>query len=280
MLDNKFILGGKMKFKKFVVIFIILLVFSLVSCATVPITGRKQMTLISGSQMLAMSQTSYQGLIAKAKLSKNMEKIALVKRVGERIALATGDFLKEKGMGTELKYYDWEFNLIEDEKTINAFCMPGGKIAVYSGILNLTDNEDQLAVVIGHEVAHAIAKHGNERMSQMLLVQLGGVALQKALAEKPKKTKRLYMCAFGLGAQFGVILPYSRKHEEEADHIGLILMAKAGYMPEEAVYFWQKMKNLGGVRPPEFMSTHPANDTRINNLKRLLSQARQHLKKH
>lgn len=267
-----------MKFKKIMYGFMVLITLYFVGCATVPITGRRQITLISGSQMLAMSEVSYKELIAKAKLSKNVRKAEMVKKVGKRIAAATEDFLKEKGLESELRYYTWEFNLIEDDKTINAFCMPGGKIAVYSGILKLADNEDQLAVVIGHEVAHAAAKHGNERMSQLLLVQMGGVALEKALSQEPKKTKRLYMAAFGLGAKLGVILPYSRRHEREADHIGLILMAKAGYSPDEAVYFWEKMKMKSGARPPEFMSTHPSDDARIDNIKRLLPEARKHLK--
>ena len=175
--------------------------------------------------------------------------------------------------------FEWEFILIEDEKTPNAWCMPGGKVAFYTGILPYTKDDTGVAVVMGHEVAHALAQHGNERMSQGLLVNLGGATLAKALETKPEMTRNLWLGAFGLGTQVGVLLPYSRKHESEADRIGLILMAKAGYDPNQAVAFWERMSQSGGQAPPEFLSTHPANATRIADLKKHLPEAMTHYRR-
>ncbi len=172
-------------------------------------------------------------------------------------------------MKDAVKNFDWEFNLIESE-AVNAWCMPGGKIVFYTGILPLTKNRDGLAVVMAHEIAHAIANHGNERMSQGLMTQLGGMALAKAIEEKPEQTQQLYMAAFGLGSQVGVLLPYSRLHEYEADELGLIFMTMAGYDPNEAVAFWQRMSDMSGPKPPEFISTHPADKNRIEQIKKLL----------
>jgi predicted Zn-dependent protease len=197
----------------------------------------------------------------------------MVKRIGEDIARATEGFLKESGWESEIKKYKWEFNLIEDDKTANAWCMPGGKVAFYTGILPLTRDENGLAVVMGHEIAHAVAKHGNERMSQALLVQLGGVALSVALSKQPAQTSQIFTAVYGVSANVGVLLPYSRLHEKEADRIGLILMAKAGYDPREAIPFWQRMNEKGGDRPPEFLSTHPAPETRIQHIQSLIPEA-------
>jgi predicted Zn-dependent protease len=175
-------------------------------------------------------------------------------------------------MAAEIQNYSWEFNLVESDE-INAWCMPGGKVVVYTGILPLTRDETGLAVVMGHEIAHAVAKHGAERVSHGLLVEFGGTALSAALSQKPQKTREIWMTAFGVGAQVGVMLPYSRTHETEADRLGLIFMAMAGYDPRTAVDFWTRMSQSGGGAPPEFLSTHPSDTTRIRNIESFMPEA-------
>ncbi|HOJ05143.1 MAG TPA: M48 family metallopeptidase [Bacteroidota bacterium] len=245
----------------------------LVSCSTVPITGRKQLNLIPGSTMLSMSAQQYGEFLQTNKLSTNAQQVDMVRRVGNNIKGAVERYFAQKGMSNQLKGYAWEFNLVES-KDVNAWCMPGGKVVVYTGLLPVTQTEAGLAVVMGHEVAHAIAEHGNERMSQGLLTQMGGIALSEALATKPAETRALYMTAFGLGAQVGVLLPFSRTHESEADRLGLIFMAMAGYDPNEAVTFWQRMAaSKGGQAPPEFLSTHPSDATRIGDIRKHLPEA-------
>jgi predicted Zn-dependent protease len=198
----------------------------------------------------------------------------MVRRVGARVAQTAETFLREAGQGDTIKNYHWEFNLIEDEKTVNAWVMPGGRAAVYSGILRYTQDDTGLAVVLGHEVGHAIAGHGNERMSQGLLAGLGGVALAVALSQQPQQTQSLFMAAYGAGATVGFLLPYSRLEESEADHIGLILMARAGYDPRQALPFWERMaKQDGRQQPPEFLSTHPPTRTRMEDISRELPEA-------
>jgi predicted Zn-dependent protease len=252
----------------------------LAGCSTVPITGRRQLSLVSSAELTTMSVQSFNQLISESKLSADTAKTAMVTRVGQNIARSAEVFLRENGMQGELSNYQWEFKLIEEDKTINAFCMPGGKIAVYTGILPVTKDEAGLAVVIGHEVAHAIANHSGERMSQLLLTQLGGAALSTAMKNKPEKTQQLAMAAYGLGANIGIMLPYSRNHEYEADHIGLILMARAGYDPSAAVTFWQRMSSLGGgAATPEFLSTHPADASRIEAIKSELPEAQKYYRK-
>jgi len=256
-------------------IFVVVIFIFLSSCTSVPITGRKRIALLPSSNLATMALQSYQTLLKKSKLSTDTVKTASVKRVGARIARAAEAFMKEEGLEAQLKNFKWEFNLIEDPKTINAFCMPGGKVAVYTGILPIAKDETGLAVIMGHEIAHAIAKHGNERMSQMLLVQLGGVALDVALKNKPDETKGMFMLAYGLGAQLGVLLPFSRTHESEADHIGLILMARAGYDPVAAPSFWKRMSGIGGgKRPPQFLSTHPSPQKRVKKLQEMITEVR------
>lgn len=250
-----------------------------VGCATVPLTERKSLNLVPQSQILTLSLDQYSKVIGQSKLSRDRKKVKMVRRVGKRIAGAAEDFLRRSGMEDRINDYKWEFNLIEDKKMVNAWCMPGGKVAVYTGILPYTRNERGLAVVVGHEVAHAIARHGNERMSQGLLVNLGGMALSVALAEKPALTRQLSMAAFGLGASVGILLPYSRTHESEADRIGLTLMAMAGYDPREAVPFWRRMNKKTGARPPEFLSTHPAPETRIEDIKTYISETMPYYRK-
>jgi predicted Zn-dependent protease len=243
------------------------------SCATVPITERRAIHLVSDREMTALSFQEYTKVIQQSKLSHNPAEVNMVKNVGIRIARATESLLKEKGMAEDLRNYKWEFNLIDDPKTVNAWCMPGGKVAVYTGILPVTKDETGLAVVMGHEIAHAVAKHGNERMSQGLLAQLGGVALSVALSTQPAATTDLFLSAYGIGTQVGVLLPYSRVQESEADKIGLVLMARAGYDPREAVPFWKRMNEKGGSRPPEFLSTHPAPESRIREIEAYLPEA-------
>jgi len=167
-----------------------------------------------------------------------------------------------------------------EDKEVNAWCMPGGKVVVYSGILPVTQGEAGLAVVMAHEIAHAVAEHGNERMSQGLLAQFGGMALSEALSARPEATQNLWMTAYGVGAQYGAMLPYSRLQENEADHLGLIFMAMAGYDPNEAVTLWQRMATQkGGTAPPEFLSTHPSDAARIENIRRLIPEAMRYYKK-
>jgi len=245
----------------------------LTACSTVPITGRSQLNLIPGSSMTSMSLEQYDTFLKEHKLSTNKAQTDMVKRVGARIQDAVERFFSSQGMGGRLSGYKWEFNLVED-KQVNAWCMPGGKVVVYTGILPVTQNETGLAVVMGHEIAHALAEHGNERMSQGLLAEFGGAALGEALAAKPDATKQLWMSVYGVGAQYGALLPYSRLQESEADRLGLIFMAMAGYDPGEAVPFWQRMAaQKGGQSPPEFLSTHPSGATRIENIKGLLPEA-------
>jgi predicted Zn-dependent protease len=250
----------------------------IVSCSTVPVTGRRQLNLVPQSQMLSMSFQEYGTFLQQNKVSTNQEQTALVKRVGGRIQGAVERYFAEKGISDQLSGYKWEFNLVESNE-VNAWCMPGGKVVVYTGILPVTNDEDGLAVVLGHEIAHAVAQHGNERMSQGLLAQLGGMALNEALANKPEQTRQLWMTAFGAGVQVGALLPFSRTQESEADHLGLIFMAMAGYDPQTAVPFWQRMAQLSaGKAPPEFLSTHPSDQSRIEKIKAELPEALQYYK--
>ncbi len=270
----KFTISRKSVIRSLSFPFILLaLFFFLASCTEIPLTHRKGLHLINTSQIYKLSLQQYSTILKESKLSKDKEKVRQVKEVGMRIARAAEEFLIDSGLGSHVSEYEWEFNLIEDDKTVNAWCMPGGKVAVYTGILPITKDENGLAVVMGHEVAHAIAEHGNERMSQSLIVSLGGLALSTALKDEPGKTRELFMTAFGIGASVGFILPYSRVHESEADRIGLVLMARAGYDPRGAIPFWKRMSEKEGPRPPEFLSTHPVPETRIENLKNLIPEA-------
>jgi len=265
------------KFKGYVVVLLALSLF-LLACSTVAVTGRKQLNLIPQSTVLSMSSQQYGEFLKANKLSANQKETQTVKKVGAKIQKAVEQYFAERDMSHELKDYAWEFNLVESEE-VNAWCMPGGKVVFYTGILPITKDESGLAVVMGHEIAHAIAQHGNERMSQGLVTQLGGMALSKALEEKPEQTQQLWMAAFGIGAQVGVLLPYSRLHESEADHLGLIFMAMAGYDPNASVAFWQRMAKMkGGQAPPEFLSTHPSDQTRIEKIRALIPEAMQYYK--
>jgi predicted Zn-dependent protease len=269
---------GMMKTYRCHIVVLLALSLFVMACSTVAVTGRKQLNLIPQSTMLSMSSQQYGEFLNANKLSTNQEQTQTVKRVGVKIQKAVEQYFADRNMSHELKNYDWEFNLVESEE-VNAWCMPGGKVVFYTGILPITQDESGMAVVMGHEIAHAVAQHGNERMSQGLVTQLGGMALSKALEEKPEQTQQLWMAAFGIGAQVGVLLPYSRLHESEADHLGLIFMAMAGYDPNAAVAFWQRMAKMkGGQAPPEFLSTHPSDQTRINKIKALMPEAMQYYK--
>jgi predicted Zn-dependent protease len=250
-----------------------LVFFLITACATVPLTGRSQLILIPDSQVMALSFDQYDQFLSKHKVVKNSAAAQMVQRVGGRIQKAVAVYMEHNGQTDLLNGYQWEFNLVED-KQVNAFCMPGGKVVVYTGILAVTKNESGLATVMGHEIGHAIARHGNERMSQGLVTQLGGTALSVALSSRPQETRELFMAAFGLGAQVGVLLPYGRLQETEADHLGLIFMAMAGYDPHQAVNFWQRMDSQKEkASPPEFLSTHPSHTTRIADIKNYLPTA-------
>lgn len=255
----------------------VLLAFIFVMCSTVPLTGRKQLSLIPASQMLSMSYSEYDNFKKSNKLSTDAQATAMVKRIGGRVQNAVETYFKEKGIQESLAGYAWEFNLIED-KQVNAWCMPGGKVVVYTGILPVTQNETGLAVVMGHEIAHAVAEHGNERMSQGLIAQLGGIGLDLAMQKKSQETRNLWMSVFGVSAQVG-LLAYGRSQESEADELGLTFMAMAGYNPQEAVTFWQRMAaNKGGQAPPEFLSTHPSDDTRIRDIQAHMPEALKYYK--
>lgn len=248
-------------------------------CSEVEITGRQQFNVVPDSMMNSMSFQSYSDFLSSHKLSTNAEQTAMVRRVGVRIQNAVEDYCRKNAIEDRLTDYKWEFNLVEDPN-INAWCMPGGKVVVYTGLLPVAQGEAGLAVVMGHEIAHAFAKHGAERMTQGLLVEMGGIALSTAMKNYPEQTKNLFMQSYGLGAQVGVLLPYSRVHENEADHLGLVFMAMAGYNPQEAVTFWQRMAaGKKGAKTPEILSTHPADETRIQNIKDLLPEAMTYYKK-
>jgi predicted Zn-dependent protease len=243
-------------------------------CTTVPLTNRRQLSLIPDSQLLSMSVESYNQVLQESELSTNQQEVAMVRRVGADLAAAAERYLTTYGYPTD--QYEWEFNVIKDDSQANAWAMPGGKVAVYTGIFPYTRNENGLAVVMGHEIAHALANHGNERMSEQLLYQMGGVALSIAVEEQPEETQNLFMMSYGAGTQLGLILPHSRKHEAEADRIGLTIMAMAGYDPREAIPFWQRMNAGGGARPLEFLSTHPAPESRIEHIREYLPEALVH----
>lgn len=255
------------------------LLMGLAGCAQDEMTGRRQFNVVPASAMHSMSFQSYSEFLEKHKLSTDAKQTEQVKRVGNRIANAVETYCQQRGWQERLRGYKWEFNLVEDE-AVNAWAMPGGKVVVYAGLLPVAENETGLAVVMGHEIAHAVAKHGAERMSQQLVANFGTIALDKALAEKPEQTKNLFLMSYGVGTQVGVLLPFSRLHESEADRLGLIFMAMAGYDPQVAVDFWGRMAAAkeGKDKPLELLSTHPSDETRISNIKRHLPEAMRYYK--
>ncbi|PJJ60877.1 M48 family metallopeptidase [Hymenobacter chitinivorans] len=251
--------------------------FMAAACSTVPITGRRQLSLVSDAEINALAVQQYQEVLRTSKLSTDANATAMVRRVGQRIEQAVETYFRSQNQQDQLAGYAWEFNVLEDKQE-NAWCMPGGKVAVYTGILPITQDENGLAVVMSHEIAHAVAKHGSERMSQGLLQSYGGQALSAALATKPEGTQQLALQAFGVGSSVG-LLKYGRNQESEADHLGLIFMAMAGYNPDGAITFWQRMDaRENQAAPPEFLSTHPSNGTRIADIQRELPEARKYYK--
>ncbi len=248
----------------------------LASCATVPITGRRQLSLVSSGEMNTLSQTQYRTFITENKLSTDAANAAMVKRVGQRIQHAVEQYVAQNNMQGQLDGYQWEFNLVEN-KEVNAWCMPGGKVVVYTGILPLTRDENGLAVVLGHEISHAVARHGAERMSDQLVTQAGGQLLSAALSQNPTQTSNLFLQAVGVGSQLGM-LKFSRTQESEADHLGLIFMAMAGYDPHGALPFWQRMAAQSQNSTPGLLSDHPADATRIADIQRLLPEAAKYYK--
>lgn len=259
-------------------IYFLAFILLLPSCSTVPITGRKRMNFVPDAQVLPMSFAQYEGFLREHTLSKDVEKVNQIKDIGSRISKAVDRFMRANGMEKEANSYRWEFNLVEDE-TVNAWCMPGGKVVFYTGILPVCANEDGIAAVMGHEAAHAFAKHGQERMSQGLAAQLGGLAVALGTANKPEKTRELWGMAYGVSSQLGM-LKFSRVHENEADKLGMVFMIMAGYNPEEAAQVWVRMSQLGGQQPPFFLSTHPSHESRIENLTNFIPEAKRLAKKY
>ena len=257
--------------KKIALINLILILIGCYGCSSVPVTGRRQLNLVSDQEVLSLSLQEYNDYIKTAKKSTDKTATALVTNVGSKIAKAVEAYFEYMGMESLLSGYAWEFTLVDDPQ-VNAFCMPGGKIVVYTGILPMTQDETGLAVVIGHEVAHAVAKHANERMSQQMLAQYGAAGLDAVLSKSSGALKTIGQTVYGLGAQYGVMLPYSRKQELEADHLGLIFMGIAGYNPQAAIPFWERMSQQGSAAP-EFMSTHPSDKTRIDGIRQKLPEA-------
>ena len=246
-----------------------------VGCSTNPLTGKSQFTLLHEEQLQAMASEQYVQFLSSSKIvATNTNKDAeMVQRVGRRITAAVETYYKEKGISDKLAGFNWEYKLVDDP-AVNAWCMPGGKIVVYTGLLPITQNEAALAAVMGHEVCHALLQHGNQRMSQGMAQQGLGAALSVAMANKPAATQNLFMTAYGVGSNVLGILPFSRKHELEADRYGLLFTAMAGYNPREAIALWDRMEQAGGgQKPPEFLSTHPSEGRRKEQLEKYMPEA-------
>ena len=262
------------------IILSLFLITSVIACSTNALTGKSQFTLLPESQLQSMASQEYVQFLSSNKVvaSSANKDAEMVKRVGQRITSAVQSYYTQKGIADKLEGYNWEYNLVNDP-AVNAWCMPGGKIVVYTGLLPITQNEAALAVVMGHEVSHALLQHGNQRMSQQMGAQAVQAGLQVAVANKSQETQNLFMSAFGLGAQVGLILPFSRKHELDADQWGLNFTAMAGYNPREAIPLWERMeKASSGQKPPEFLSTHPSEGTRIDELKKAMPEALKYYK--
>lgn len=244
-----------------------------VSCQTVPVTGRSQLDIIPSQQINAMSAEEYHRFLSQHEVVKGTAEARMVENVGRKIQQSVESYLADQGKSQITAGFEWEFNLVQDD-AVNAFAMPGGKVVIYTGIMKIAQNEAGLATVTGHEIAHVIANHGGERLSQQLLAQLGIQALDIALSQKPELTRQIFLSAVGLGTQIGIMLPFSRLHETEADKLGLIFMAMAGYDPHVAIDFWQRMSAQSqGASPPEFLSTHPSHETRIETLRNYIPEA-------
>lgn len=259
-------------------IFLMACVVLAVACSKVPVTGRRQFNVISTGQIASMVNEQYNGTLSSSTILPDSDpRTQMVRRCGGKIAGAVERFLNENGMGDRVSEYAWEFN-VADDPTVNAWCMPGGKVLFYTGILPITADETGMAVVMGHEVAHAVARHGNERMSQGIVAQGAGMTLDILTSENPGLARDLLMQSVGIGSQLGM-LAYSRKHETEADKMGLIFMAMAGYDPREAPKFWERMSaGSGGGAPPELLSTHPSDVRRISDLNAYMDEALKYYK--
>jgi predicted Zn-dependent protease len=250
-----------------------ILVFFVYNCSRVPVTGRQQLTWIPSQDLLQLSFQSYQQMMQETPPSNNQQQAQMVRQVGNNIRMAVEEYMRSNDMANALDGYEWEFTLLQGD-VINAWAMPGGKVAFYEGIMPICRDENGVAVVMGHEVAHAIAEHGNERLTHGLIQQGLGTALSVAIRNEPQATQQLALAAYGVGSTVFGVLPYSRLHESEADHLGLIFMAIAGYDPREAPEFWSRMAAASeGGEPPRFLSTHPPHGERIENLNALLPEA-------
>ncbi len=260
------------------IIFFSILLISLVGCSKNPVTGRSQFKLVPEQELQQMANDQYRQFLNGHSVVTSGTNAEMVRRVGQRIANSITQYYRSQKLSNVLQGYNWEFKLVND-KSANAWAMPGGKIVVYTGLLPITQYEAALANVLGHEISHAIFQHGNERMSQGLAAQGIGTGLSVAMANKPAQTQNIFLQAFGVGATVGVILPFSRKHELEADRFGMRWAAMAGYNPREAINLWQRMEKMSdGNKPPEFISTHPAEGTRIEQLKKYLPEALKYYK--
>jgi len=256
----------------------IILMTVLVACTTNPFTGKQTLALVPNSQILPMAFQQYNQFLSENKVVKGTADANRINSVGQKIATASERWLTANGYAGYLNEYKWEYNLVQDE-AVNAWAMPGGKIVFYTGILPIANTEARIAAIMGHEVAHALANHGQQRMSAGQLQQLGAVAGNIALANDPDN-QAIFNTAYGVGSTVGVMLPFSRSHESEADKIGLTLMAIAGYEPAEAAELWRRMEaNAGGGAPPEVLSSHPSSQTRINNINAWVAGAKAEARK-
>jgi predicted Zn-dependent protease len=249
------------------------------SCNSVPITNRKQLNLLPESQLVGMGLTEYKSFLSQhPPVGSGNANADLVKKVGGKIQLAVTKYFQQKGLASKLNGYKWEFNLVNSPE-VNAWCMPGGKVVVYSGLLPVTKDENALVFVMGHEIAHAVARHGNERMSESIIAEAGALALDTYLQTQQVKSRQLFNQAYAVGTQVGVMLPFSRLHEGEADKMGMVFMAMAGYDPSKSPEFWKRMAAQSGSKPPELLSTHPSDATREKAMKEFLPEAMKYYKK-
>lgn len=249
------------------------------ACSTVPVTGRRQLSLVSSGEMVSLGEQNYKQTLSQSKLSTNKVQVDRIKRVGLRIQKAVEQYMSQNGLSAQVEGFVWEFNLIENDTIVNAWCMPGGKVAFYTGIIPICKDDNGIAVVMGHEIAHAIANHSGERMSQAMALNLGGQVGSILLSGRSPETQKAFETLYPIGAQVGVILPYSRNHELEADKMGLIFMAMAGYNPETAIAFWERMASSSkGGRPPQFLSTHPAEAARIDKIRAAMPEVMRYYK--
>lgn len=268
-----------MKFKKSIFI-TCAVILTIIACKVNPFTGKKELNFVSNEQLFPSSFQQYEAFLDSSNVVHGTAESKMVKRVGQKIKTAAERYLNANGYQGFLNDFKFEYNLVKDEQ-VNAFAMPGGKTVVYTGILPITEDETGLAVVMGHEVAHALADHGAQRMSRAQIQQLGAVAGTVALSGKSEQTQQIFAQAYGIGSQVGVMLPFSRNQEAEADRIGLTLMAIAGYNPDEAADLWRRMQQRsGGSSTPEFLSTHPSNQSRINNLEAWAPEAKAEARKY